>query len=173
MDLRRVVTGNDESGHSIFISDSIPYSYTYEHVPGFKTCLIWTHNRNNGSNHTETVSATSSLAPLKGETKLLIVDFPPDSIYADGNFDPKAAFNEQKEHLLGLFDHFEADNPGMHKTHTVDFGIILEGEISLELDNNEVKILKKGDYVIQQEARHAWRNHSATFARLAFILIGN
>lgn len=172
MDLRRVVTGNDESGQSIFISDSIPYSYKYEHVPGFKTCLVWTHNRNNGSSHNETVSAASSLAPIKGETKLLVVDFPPDSIYTNAKFDPETAFNEQKEHLLGLFDHFETDNPGMHNTHTVDFGIVLEGEISLELDNNQVKVLKKGDYVIQQETRHAWRNHSKNVARLAFLLIG-
>jgi len=59
----------------------------------------------------------------------------------------------------------------MHTTPTVDYGIVLDGEIWLELDNETVH-LKRHDIVIQNGTRHAWRNKGTAPATLAFVLIG-
>ena len=55
---------------------------------------------------------------------------------------------------------FELENPGMHATDTVDYDIVLEGEITLEVDGGQARVLTQGDIAIQYGARHAWRNHS-------------
>ena len=60
----------------------------------------------------------------------------------------------------------------MHTTPTVDYGIVLEGEIWLELDNGQLWKLKKHDIIVQNGTRHAWRNPSSSPATLAFVLIG-
>ena len=67
---------------------------------------------------------------------------------------------------------FEIDKPGMHTTDTVDYGILMEGEISLELDDVKVVALKPGDIVVQNGTRHAWRNSGDGPATLIFVLIG-
>ena len=64
----------------------------------------------------------------------------------------------------------EDDNPGMHTTDTIDYGIILSGEIDLELDEGEVH-LGPGDVVVQRGTRHAWRNRGSEPCKIAFILI--
>ena len=58
----------------------------------------------------------------------------------------------------------------MHTTRTIDYGIVLSGEIDLELDEGEVH-LKAGDVVVQRGTRHAWRNRSSEPCRIAFVLI--
>ena len=64
------------------------------------------------------------------------------------------------------------ENPGMHTTDTVDYDIILDGQITLEVDGGQSRVLKQGDIAVQYRARHAWRNHSSKPATLIFVLIG-
>src|SRR2546430_6736350 len=60
--------------------------------------------------------------------------------------------------LRGLADHFEKEDPGMHKTNTVDYAVIYGGEMWLELDDGETLHLNRGDVVVQNGTRHVWRN---------------
>jgi quercetin dioxygenase-like cupin family protein len=60
----------------------------------------------------------------------------------------------------------------MHTTSTIDFEVVLEGEVWLELDDGKEVHLKPGDTVVQNGTRHAWRNHGTVPARLAVFLIG-
>jgi quercetin dioxygenase-like cupin family protein len=60
----------------------------------------------------------------------------------------------------------------MHFTDTVDYGILVDGEISLELDNGKTAALKPGDVVVQNGTRHAWRNRGDKAAKMVFVLIG-
>ncbi len=69
-------------------------------------------------------------------------------------------------------DALEKDNPGMHTTRTIDYGIVLSGEIWLELDEGEVH-LKSGDVVVQRGTRHRWKNTSDEPCSMAFILVGS
>ena len=72
----------------------------------------------------------------------------------------------------GLAECFESDNPGMHTTDTIDYGIVLDGEIWLELDDGQTQHLRKLDVVVQNGTRHAWRNRSGRVTLMAFVLIG-
>ena len=65
-----------------------------------------------------------------------------------------------------------AEPDGMHTTPTVDYAIVLDGEIWLELDEGRSTLLRRHDVVIQNGTRHAWRNKSERAATVAFVLIG-
>lgn len=61
-------------------------------------------------------------------------------------------------------------HPMMHRTETIDYGIVLEGEIMLILEESET-LVKRGDVIVQVGTNHAWANRSANICRIAFILI--
>lgn len=63
-----------------------------------------------------------------------------------------------------------APHPLMHRTATIDYGIVLEGEMTLIVDQDEV-IIKAGNIIIQRGTNHAWANRSGLPCRMAFILI--
>jgi mannose-6-phosphate isomerase-like protein (cupin superfamily) len=88
------------------------------------------------------------------------------------SFDPAAADAEQRIHVPGLAEKFEAEAPGMHTTDTVDYDIVLDGEIWLELDDGAEVHLQQGDVAIQCGTRHAWRNKGEKAATMCFVLIG-
>jgi len=72
----------------------------------------------------------------------------------------------------GFIRVFEPDAPGMHTTDSVDYGVLLDGEVWLELDDGREVRLAPHDLVIQNGTRHAWRNKSTRQATLLFVLIG-
>ena len=88
------------------------------------------------------------------------------------HFDGAAAAEENLKAIPGLAERFEPDNPGMHTTDTIDYGIVLDGEIWLELDHGRTEHLRRHDVVIQNGTRHAWRNRTDRVTLMAFVLIG-
>jgi quercetin dioxygenase-like cupin family protein len=68
--------------------------------------------------------------------------------------------------------HMEPDHPGMHTTDTVDFEVVLSGEVVLELDDGAEVTLKAGDTIVQNGTRHAWHNRSDVPVVIAFGMIG-
>jgi mannose-6-phosphate isomerase-like protein (cupin superfamily) len=100
------------------------------------------------------------------------VTFPPGSVFADPSFDGEAAHSEALIRLRGLADHFENEDPAMHKTNTVDYAVVYEGEIWLELDDAKTIHLKRGDVVVQNGTRHAWRNNGTKPVTMLFFLNG-
>jgi mannose-6-phosphate isomerase-like protein (cupin superfamily) len=102
----------------------------------------------------------------------MVVTFPPDAVMGGAGFDPERAELEQAQQLPGLAERFEAGNPGMHTTDTLDYDIVLDGEIWLELDDGAEVHLQQGDLVVQCGTRHAWRNRGARPATMAFVLVG-
>lgn len=171
---RRVVTGIRD-GKSVFVSDNtVPNAHLHRAIPGFMTSVCWA----TPSQLTLTLDGTDPswpairITPAPGETRLMIVRFPPDSVMAGPSFDPVAADAEQRQHLPGLAELFEREAPGMHTTDTVDYDIVLEGEIWLELDDGAEMHLRQGDVVVQCGTRHAWRNKGTAPVTMAFMLIG-
>jgi hypothetical protein len=175
MQVRTIVTGHAQDGKSVFVSDSAAErSVAFASVPGFETTLVW-----------ETVAGTqvparelnpapkaTSWVPGPGGTNLMFVSFPPDSVMGSPSFDPAAAGAEYMKFLPGLAEQFEPTSPGMHTTNTVDYGVLIEGEIHLELDDGATKKLEPKDVVIQNGTRHAWRNKSDLPATMLFVLVG-
>ena len=171
---RRVVTGIRD-GKSVFVSDdTVPNAHLHQAIPGFMTSVCWATPSQlrlplDGSDPS---FPGINITPAPGETRLMIVRFPPDSVMAGPSFDPVAADAEQRQHLPGLAELFEREAPGMHTTDTVDYDIVLEGEIWLELDDGAEVHLQQGDVAIQSGTRHAWRNKGTSPTTMAFILIG-
>ena len=71
---------------------------------------------------------------------------------------------------MGVADHGGARHPGMHRTRSVDYAVVLEGEIEMLLDASEVH-LEAGDVLVQQGTNHAWVNRGTAPCRIAFVLI--
>ena len=169
-----VVTGRNAEGKSIFL-DSIlkPAALTFGQVPGLEVRRLWATVENPviGNIGPETVPLPSSLVPAPGETRATQVTFPPDAVWEQVH-DWEAVGVEYAAKLPGLAQTFEAGDPGMHTTPTVDYVILLAGELSLELDSGEQRHLKAGDVVVQNGTRHAWRNRSRQSATILAVLIG-
>lgn len=174
MQIRRIVTGHDASGRAVFVADgAAPRASDFLDIPGHGIAQLW------ATSAPPQVSATpqdltqlhGSLIPGVGGTSLLAVSFPPDSVMA-APLDPQRAFEQMAAALPGLFECFEADQPGMHRTPTIDYGVLLEGELWLELDDGEQRLVRAGDVVIQNGTRHAWRNKSAQPAKAIFFMLG-
>lgn len=171
---RRVVTGVRD-GKSVVVSDGpAPNAHHYTSIPGMLTSVVYATAAppRLPQHDTETAPPRMHVLPKPGETRLMMVAFPPDSLFALPGFDPVAADAEQREFIPGLAERFESDMPGMHRTETVDYGIVLDGEIWLELDDGHTTHLHAGDVVVQCGTRHAWRNNGDRTAKLFFVLIG-
>jgi mannose-6-phosphate isomerase-like protein (cupin superfamily) len=173
MDVRRVVTGR-VGGKSTIVSDGgSRRSRVFKNIPGQTAALLWAtsaapHAPADGA---DAVSDKTSYVPAQpGDTRLMIVTFPPDTVMM--SIDPVAGFQEFAEHIPDLAAMMEPDSPGMHTTQTIDYGIVLEGEVWLELDDGKQVHLKPHDVVVQNGTRHAWRNKSDRPVKIAFILIG-
>ncbi|HEY6564745.1 MAG TPA: cupin domain-containing protein [Pirellulaceae bacterium] len=175
MKIRRIVTGRDGAGKSCFVADGAPpKAHDFVHIPGMHVSRLWATDPLPvlpGKFGDPTVTQTS-IVPRQGGTQLLILTLPPDSVMQGAGFDPVAAGAENMAQVPGLAELFEQDCPGMHTTDTVDYGIVLEGEVSLELDDGRVVQLRKHDVVVQNGTRHAWRNPGRSPATMAFVLIG-
>jgi len=175
MKIRRVATGYDDRGRAVVAADGAPpWSKEFEHTPGFGSNLVWSTPAPPvvPVDRVDPTLAVTTFIPAPGETRLLVVTFPPDSVMAEPAFDFAAAGKEHAEQSPGLAEAFEPDNPGMHTTPTVDYGIVLDGEIWLELDDGNTVHLGCHDVVVQNGTRHAWRNKGNKPATLAFMLIG-
>lgn len=59
----------------------------------------------------------------------------------------------------------------MHRTQSLDYGVVLEGEVALELDSGETRVLKRGDVAVQRGTNHAWRNLKDSWARMLYVLL--
>jgi hypothetical protein len=169
---RRVVTGNVK-GKSVVQSDEPLPAYEFNSVPGYEHTLIWVNPATPDLSKEQKFDRyPDSVVPGPGGTSLHIVTFPPDSVFADPSFDAHAAQKEALVRLRGLADHFEKEDPGMHKTNTVDYSVVYDGEIWLELDDGETLHLRRGDVVVQNGTRHAWRNKGAKPVTMLFFLNG-
>jgi mannose-6-phosphate isomerase-like protein (cupin superfamily) len=169
---RRVVTEN-VNGKALVQSDQSLLAYEFKTVPGYEHTLIWVNPATPDLSKEQRFDRyPDSVVPGPGGTSLHFVTFPPSSVFADPSFDAEAARSEALVRLRGLADHFEKEDPAMHKTNTVDYAVVYDGEIWLELDDTKTIHLKRGDVVVQNGTRHAWRNRGTTPVTMLFFLNG-
>jgi mannose-6-phosphate isomerase-like protein (cupin superfamily) len=169
---RRIVTGN-VNGKAVVQSDAPLPAYEFKTVPGYEHTLVWVNPSTPDLREEQRFDRyPESVVPGPGGTSLHFVTFPPSSVFADPSFDGEAAGREALIRLRGLADHFEKEDPAMHKTNTVDYAVVYDGEIWLELDDAETVHLKKGDVVVQNGTRHAWRNKGTAPVTMLFFLNG-
>jgi predicted SnoaL-like aldol condensation-catalyzing enzyme len=170
---RRVVTGYS-SGKSVVLSDTHLSTYAFKTIPGFRHTYVWTTD---GTAEVDPAKVDTALPksalPLAGGSLVQIVTFPPAASRTLNALDPKAIAQEYLTRLPGLADTFERDGSQMHATPTIDYALLLDGELWLELDDGKTVHLSAGDIVVQQATRHGWRNKSDRPATIAFFMLGS
>jgi hypothetical protein len=174
MKIRRVVTGKIGGKSTVVMDGGSPRARALVHMPGFVVTPLWCTGSPAGpaSDGSDPTVAAKTLLPGQGESSFMVVTFPPDSVVMAPDFDPQSAGAEFLDAVPGIAHAMEPDNPGMHTTATVDYAIVLSGEVWLELDDGETVHLKEHDVIVQNGARHAWRNKGDMPATVAFVLIG-
>ena len=173
MDVRLVVTGQDPAtGKSVFVSDTAVPPITLSQVKGPEFHRLWGSDTPPRLPTDGTRPAQAQYFPGPGGYRLGFFTLPPDGQEIAADFDLTAMLAEVAEKLPGMFDVNEPDNPGMHTTDTVDFEVVLSGEVWLELDDGAEVHLKPGDCVVQNGTRHAWHNKSKEPCTLFVALLG-
>jgi mannose-6-phosphate isomerase-like protein (cupin superfamily) len=170
-DIRRVVVV-DEDDRSRVISDGPPQQVTTDPArPGFRSALLWVTRSGPAAIKGVRESlpqAPPSLRPPPRGSLCRVVDFPPDRGFLD-----KVSAEEVQRYFVraGSPDAWtgqgDAPHPYMHKTGSLDFCFVIEGEITLVLDTGQVA-LKAGDIVVQRGTNHAWSNKSDQPCRVVF-----
>jgi mannose-6-phosphate isomerase-like protein (cupin superfamily) len=169
--VRRVITGHNKEGRSMFLQDGhAPNVKEMASMPGLALTDLWETLDAPASNEGDQDAAARPVRlepPSKG-TILRIVEFPPDSAWRD-KADAMAAFDS-----IGAGhakDKHNAD-PMMHKTSTVDYIIVLSGEIYAIMEEGET-LLKPGDILIQRGTNHSWSVRGTEPCVVAAILVGS
>jgi len=168
--VRRIVTGINAAGKSAVIEDGPAVKIrSVPERPGYHAAELWvTHASPVPVDDPDRVAGVSTVGPPAGGTLLRIVDFPPESE------DPTEREKAQRATFSTLYpdaEHRPADvHPGMHLTDTVDYAIVLSGEIYAVLEEGEV-LMRPGDVLIQRGTSHSWANRSGEPCRIAFVLI--
>jgi quercetin dioxygenase-like cupin family protein len=168
---RRVVTGHDTQGRAVILSDGLPERFEAMSPRGPWLREVWSTTETPASidhDSSEPPEPGLILAPPKNGTRIRVCDFAPET----GEYDNVAAEAARAQFArIGGAEHFTGGRHAMmHRTESVDYGIILEGEITLILDEQETTV-HAGDIVVQRGTNHAWANRSGANCRVAFVLI--
>lgn len=173
--VRRVVTGHDEQGRSIVVDDGpAPFVHVNPMDPEWCSTDVF---RTDGAparivaRPEETTLGPRRQLPTPRGSVIRINNFPPESeaVRQMTPEDSRRAFASLGNQDAATFGK-GGRHPLMHRTETIDYAIVLSGEITMLLDEGEV-VLKAGDVLVQCGTNHAWVNHSNAPAVVAFILI--
>jgi len=160
--VRRVVTGH-RAGKAVVLYDSAAPNQKLRQASGLVSTLVWATDETPAdiSGSADRAAREIGVPPPPGGSIFRVVDFPPEKA-------PRS--REAMLAEMGVGDHGGARHPGMHRTRSVDYAVVVEGEIDMLLDEGEVH-LQAGDVLVQQGTHHAWVNRGAAPCRIAFVLI--
>ena len=172
--IHRIVTGHDENGKAIVSSQGrLPTVVEIAAVPGMVFHEVWATagSRATIDNGIDPTLMPLRLLPPKPGTRVRFVDFPPETpdVPVRGSGQSKEAFAQISD-VAALTVKADSPHPLMHRTETVDYGIVIEGEIALVLDDSEV-LLRPGSVAVQRGTNHAWANRSERPCRMLFVLV--
>jgi hypothetical protein len=172
---RRVVTGKDGTGRSVFLSDDVaPLAHEFDALPGQGFVRLWrTEPGGTLDDAGEPQALTGPILPAPDGTSFMLVSIAPDAAAMSPTFDPAALGAEFATYVPDFAATFDPEAPGMHTTDTADYVIVIDGEVWLELDDGAETRLTRGDVVVQLGARHAWRNRAGHPATIAVVMVGS
>jgi mannose-6-phosphate isomerase-like protein (cupin superfamily) len=166
---RRVVTGHDAQGRSVVLLDGeSPHSFFLEKAGGLQLTELWETRSSPADNSgmKDAAGHEQRIEPVNGGSVFRIIEYPPDSVRLK-TLDPDSFFPEMGAQAA---DKAERRHPGMHRTRTVDYCVVLSGEIWAVLDEGEV-LLRPGDCLVQRGTNHAWSNRTGKPCVIAFVLV--
>jgi len=172
--IRRVITGHDANGKAVVTANTpVPTVVEIEAIPGTVFHEIWQTLATPApiGNGADPTLGALVLPPPKHGTRIRFVDIPPDTqeFLERGAARMQAAFTQIGDAKASTVDQ-HSPHPLMHRTESVDYGVVIAGEVVLILDDSEVA-LKTGDVVIQRGTNHAWANRTSEMCRMLFILV--
>ncbi|OGA03428.1 MAG: hypothetical protein A2W68_08420 [Betaproteobacteria bacterium RIFCSPLOWO2_02_64_14] len=173
--IRRVVTGHDDKGKAVVITDGVaPTVRTNPLRPGHVSVDLW---RTSAApvilkkDEPDPTTGPRHVHPAPMGTVFRISEVAPETD-AIRNLTPeqaREAFRNQGSEAASTYGR-GGRHPLMHRTETVDYAVVLDGEIHMLLDDTEV-VLRTGDVVIQRGTNHAWSNRSGKPVRMLYVLI--
>jgi mannose-6-phosphate isomerase-like protein (cupin superfamily) len=159
---RRVVTGHRNGKGTVLFDGPAPNRKTRQ-ASGLVSTLLWATDESPADISGKADRAEREIGvppPLRGSI-FRVVEFPPGR---------KQSSREAVLKEMGLSSQSDSRHPGMHKTRSIDYAVVMEGEIDMLLDDSEVH-LTAGDVLVQQGTNHAWVNRGTRSCRIAFVLI--
>ena len=162
---RRVVTGHDAAGRAVVLMDGAAPNAKLRKATGLTSTLLWVTDASPADNSASADAADREIgvAPPPSGSIFRVVDFPPAA--ETGAVDNAAMLKE-----MGLAGGHGAGHGTMHRTRSVDYAVVISGEIDMLLDDSEVH-LETGDVLVQRGTNHAWVNRGRENCRIAFVLI--
>ena len=169
--IRRVVTGKDPSGKAIAMIDAVASHVLRREELGITNTLLWVTDSTPADLANQEDAATKKVGVVAppGGTIFRVVEFAPER-------EVKADYETRLRIFQGIGLAPEGDSrgksrhPAMHRTKTIDYALILSGEIDMLLDDSEIH-LKAGDVVIQRGTNHAWANRGNQPCQVAFVMV--
>jgi hypothetical protein len=143
---------------------------TVEERPGYRVSNIWAIlNSPAPIDDPDRINEVVGLAPPSMGSLIRIIDYPPEP---RDPVERKKMFEAMFSKLFPDGRHLPPDavHPGMHTTESIDYAIVLQGEIYAVMEEGE-KLMRTGDVLVQRGTAHAWSNRSNEFARICFVLI--
>lgn len=173
--IERIVTGHDGQGRAIVTSQGpLPTVVEIAAIPGTVFHEVWaTHAMpapvDNGADPT---LGGLMLPPPPSGTRIRFVDIPPDTaeFLTQGASQMQDAFTQIGDAAASTVQ-ADSPHPLMHRTQSVDYGVVIEGELTLVLDSGEEVPLRPGSVVVQRGTNHAWANRSGRPCRMLFVLV--
>jgi mannose-6-phosphate isomerase-like protein (cupin superfamily) len=172
--IHRIVTGHDAAGKAIVsTAGPLPTVIELAAIPGTVFHEVWSTASTPAAadNGPDPTIGPLTLPPPPLGTRLRFVDIPPDTaeFLAHGAARMHDAFTQVGD-VTASTVRAHSPHPLMHRTESVDYGIVIDGELTLVLDDSEVA-LRPGSVVIQRGTNHAWANRSQRPCRILFVLI--
>jgi len=171
-EIRRVVTGHDTTGKALVLFDGPGPHKNVRPGSGTVSRVLWVTDRTPAdmAGATDRCDVKIGIAPPARGSVFRVVDFPPTSDAEIAKLDSSFMHSQiaHDEHESAKYR--PPSHPFMHRTRTVDYAIVMLGEIDMRLDEEEIH-LKAGDVLVQQGTNHAWINRSGKPCRIAFVLI--
>lgn len=170
MSIRRVVTGHDDNGRSVFASDEKVPGLAFDALSGWQFFDMWGADKTptfpDGGQKPHAPAYFPSAAGFRFSFSVI----PPESTPPVEGLNEEAALAEVNAALPGMMGNLEPD--GMHTTDTVDMEVILSGEVTLILADGQEKSLGPGDTVVQNGTRHVWRVRGDKPCLMAVFMVG-
>ncbi len=165
--MRRIVTGHDANGRAVVLIDDAPPAAVLEKAGGLRLTELWTTSETPAAFCSDDQARRERrIEPDANGTVFRVIEYPPDA--------QRLKSLKPEEHFASMgaraADAKSRRHPGMHKTSTLDYAIVLSGEIYAVLDEEEV-LLNAGDVLVQQGTNHAWSNRTDQPAVIAFVLV--
>lgn len=171
-EVRRVVTGHDSDGKARVVADGAVEPITSGLMPGCAIYRLWGRDERPVFPDNGSPGQAEAYYPPRDGSRFMINTIAPGELTPAPDLDVAAAWEQLERQAPGAAAAMEPDAPGMHTTDTLDYVLVVSGEVTLELDDGEQTVLRTGDVVVQNGTRHAWRNHGTEPCTIVGVAVG-